>query len=126
MSTSPFSFMSPLSPLALGASGAGLLLISTSLAAAANDQAQEYIQARKIALKDPKVQAAYAKADEKLDDRIIGINPSFKPYVEKRRGKVTAKTSPATTVKQPVTENKTPAASADSADTHLVTKGETL
>lgn len=126
MSSSPSSFSSPLSRLALVASGAGLLLISTSLPAAASDQAQEYIQARKIALKDPKVQAAYAKADEKLDERIVEIDPSLKPYVEKRRAQSAPKAAPATTVKQPVVAKKVPAAPAENTTSHVVTKGETL
>jgi LysM repeat protein len=131
----PFSFLSTLAPLArlaLVASGAGLM-VSSSLAATTqknaaskNDQAQEYIQARKIALKDPGVQSAYSKADEKLDDRIMEIDPSLKPYVEKRRAKATtaalaASATPAPVVKQPV------AAKAVSSDgTHVVLKGETL
>src|SRR5271163_3207795 len=96
----PFALLSSFAPLArllVVASGAGLM-VTSSLAATSqkSDQAQEYIQARKIALKDPGVQAAYTKADEKLDDRIIEIDPSLKPYVEKRRAKAAKATNAAT------------------------------
>ena len=76
-----------------------------------SDLAEEYNQVRKIALKDPKVRAAFRRANEELDRRIVEIDPSLKPFVEQQRGKkkgaayskkVTAKT------------------------THVVTKGETL
>jgi nucleoid-associated protein YgaU len=75
-----------------------------------SDLAEEYNQVRKIALKDPKVRAAFRKANDELDRRIIEIDPSLKPFVEQQRGtkkvahskKVTAKT------------------------THVVAKGETL
>ena len=75
-----------------------------------SDLAEEYNQVRKIALKDPKVRAAFRKANDELDRRIIEIDPSLKPFVEQQRGirkvapskKVVAKT------------------------THVVAKGETL
>ena len=129
MSSRPLSFVSPLAPLArfvLVATGAGLM-VSTSLAATSSDQAQEYIQARKIALKDANVQAAFDRANEKLDDRIIEIDPSLKPYVEKRRSQAAAvrqpaKPVPASAAKQPVVAKK----NAGGAVTHVVAKGETL
>jgi nucleoid-associated protein YgaU len=75
-----------------------------------SDLAEEYNQVRKIALKDPKVRAAFRRANDELDRRIIEIDPSLKPFVEQQRGtrkvaraqKVIAKT------------------------THVVAKGETL
>ena len=57
-----------------------------SLLAATDQELQkEYEQARKIALKDPKVRAAYDRAEETLNDRVVSIDPTLKPYVEKRR-----------------------------------------
>ena len=129
MSIRPFLYLGPLAPLArfvLAAGGAGLLALA-SAAASTGGQAQDYVQARKLALKDPKVQAAFDKANEKLDDRIIEIDPSLKPYVEKRRSEAAAarepaKSTPATPVKQPLVAKK----SGGGTVTHVVTKGETL
>lgn len=74
------------------------------------DQTEEYNQVRKIALRDPKVQAAFRKANEELDKRIIAIDPSLKPFIEKQRGKGKKAAVSKTTV----------------ARTHVVAKGETL
>jgi nucleoid-associated protein YgaU len=74
-----------------------------------SDLADEYNQVRKIALKDPKVRAAFRKANDELDRRIIEIDPSLKSFVEQRRG----------------TKNQAPAKKLTKA-THVVTKGETL
>ena len=54
-------------------------------AAQGGDLAQEYDQVRKIALKDPKVRAAFDRANEKLNKRIIEIDPALKPFVEGQR-----------------------------------------
>jgi LysM repeat protein len=48
------------------------------------DLNQEYIQVRKIALKDPKVQDAFEKANERLNERILEIDPALKPLVDKQ------------------------------------------
>ena len=90
-------------------------MILAPAAASASDQSQEYAQARKIALKDPKVQAAFDKANEKLDERIVEIDPSLKPYVEKHRAKAQAAAHrqaapPPAAAKQPVAAKKPPAA----------------
>ena len=74
-----------------------------------SDLADEYSQVRKIALKDPKVRAAFRKANDELDRRIIEIDPSLKSFVEQQRG----------------TKNKASAKKLTKA-THVVTKGETL
>jgi LysM repeat protein len=113
--------MTPLARLALVASGAGIMA-STSLAA--SDQAQEYVQARKIALKDPKVQEAFERANERLDDRILEIEPSLKPYVEKHKAPaVSAKPAPAPVKTQPAVAKKSSGANDT---THVVVKGDTL
>ncbi len=75
-----------------------------------SDLAEEYNQVRKIALKDPKVRAAFRKANDELDRRIIEIDPSLKPFVEQQRGTRKAVQSKKLTTKA----------------THVVTKGETL
>jgi LysM repeat protein len=74
-----------------------------------SDLADEYNQVRKIALKDPKVRAAFRKANDELDRRIIEIDPSLKPFVEQQRG--TKSTAPSKKLTKA---------------THVVTKGETL
>lgn len=75
-----------------------------------SDLAEEYNQVRKIALKDPKVQAAFRRANDELDRRIIEIDPSLKPFVEQQRGTRKAAHSKKTTA----------------STTHVVAKGETL
>jgi hypothetical protein len=75
-----------------------------------SDLAAEYNQVRKIALKDPKVRAAFQRANDELDRRIIEIDPSLKPFVEQQRGTRKAAHSKKTTA----------------TTTHVVTKGETL
>ena len=75
-----------------------------------SDLAEEYNQVRKIALKDPKVQAAFRRANDELDRRIIEIDSSLKPFVEQQRGTRKAAHSKKTTA----------------STTHVVAKGETL
>ena len=60
-----------------------ILLALAGSALAATDLEQEYVQVRKIALKDPKVQAAFQKADERLNEKIIEIDPALKAIVER-------------------------------------------
>jgi len=90
------------------------LVLAISQAAASPAQsdakAQEYIQVRKIAMRDPKVRAAFDKARERLDRRIIEIDPSLKDYVERNKSG---------------SNGSVPAESAAST-THIVAKGETL
>jgi LysM repeat protein len=82
---------------------------------------QEYVQVRKIALKDPKVQEAFQKANERLNERIVEIDPALKPAVARHEG------LPATTASQETTlENRPAAAAAPEGHHHVVEKGETL
>jgi nucleoid-associated protein YgaU len=82
----------------------------TSITSARGDLADEYTQAKKIALKDPKVRAAFRKANDELDRRIIEIDPSLKPFVEQQRG----------------TRKATYSRKVSAKTTHVVAKGETL
>src|SRR3954463_5870939 len=50
-------------------------------AASADTQKQEYEQVRKIALRDPKVRAAYAEADRRLEAKILEIDPALASYL---------------------------------------------
>jgi len=75
------------------------------------DLTEEYNQVRKIALKDPKVRAAFKKANEELEKRIIEIDPSLKAFIEKQRA-----------AKKPAVDARKSAVKT----THVVAKGETL
>jgi LysM repeat protein len=91
--------------------GAGAIVGFTPMVTAkAGDLTEEYNQARKIALKDPKVRAAFKKANDELDKRIIEIDPSLKPLIEKQRG----------------TAKKAEPSNASAGKTHVVAQGETL
>ena len=103
---------------ALSLAAAALLIPSTTFAASAELQA-EYAQVRKIALKDPGVRAAYAKADAKLNAKMIEIDPSLKPLVEK--GGVAR----APVAKRPV-QKKPLQGAATASDSYVVAKGDTL
>lgn len=93
-----------------------------SLAATSGDAGleQEYVQVRKIALKDPHVQDAFRKANERLDERILQIDPSLKPIVDRHEDipepVKSAKLAPARPAPAP----------APGAREHIVIKGETL
>ena len=91
-------------------------LLPAALHAASAELQAEYAQVRKIALKDPGVRAAYAKADAKLNAKMIEIDPALKPLVEK--GGAAPAARPKT--KQPV--RKASAAPSQ----YVVAKGDTL
>ena len=89
--------------------GVGMVGFLPIPAAQGGDLAQEYNQVRSIALKDPKVRAAFDRANEKLNRRIIEIDPALKPFVESQSRKP-----------------KKPTKQAPHAVSHVVAKGETL
>ena len=63
-----------------------LLALPLSLSAAGSGtQEQEYQQVRKIALRDPKVRAAYDEADQRLEAKMAQIDPALKPYMKTRQ-----------------------------------------
>lgn len=96
-----------------------LALPLTLSAASAGSQEQEYQQVRKIALRDPKVRAAYEEADQRLEAKIVQIDPALKTYV-KTRPSGTVPAAPSKDVKPAPTKSKIPGT------THVVAKGETL
>ena len=106
------------SHIVLSLAAAALLIPSTTFAASAELQA-EYAQVRKIALKDPGVRAAYAKADAKLNAKMIEIDPSLKSVVEK--GGVAS----VPVAKRPV-QKKPLQGAATASDSYVVAKGDTL
>ena len=92
--------------------------LSASLHAATAEMQAEYSQVRKIAMKDPGVRAAYAKADAKLNAKIIEIDPSLRPLVEHPN----AAPAPATRRASP----KQPVRTASTSASYVVAKGDTL
>ena len=110
----PMKFFRSLVPLAAIAA----LFPSTMFAATAEMQS-EYAQVRKIAMKDPGVRAAYAKADAKLNAKIVDIDPSLKPLVE--AGGV----APAAAAKRPAAKKPLQGAPSTSSS-YVVAKGDTL
>ena len=99
---------------------AGILLLF-SLSVMASDLEQEYVQVRRIALKDPRVKEAFEKAGERLDEKIIEIDPALKPIVEREHAKAPL---PRPAVIEHHVSN-TPAPDVQGAE-HVITKGDTL
>jgi LysM repeat protein len=101
-------------PLGIAASPAGAL-------------DREYEQVRKIAMRDPKVRAAFEKANERLDAKIVEIDPSLKGYKAPEAtppAKAGAKTGVASPRKQPSAAR--PAAGTKSRNTHVIAAGDTF
>ena len=103
------------------------------------NQEQEYQQERTIALRDPKVRAAYEEADRKLEAKIIQIDPALADYVHHRGNApvqvakpVQAASTPKPAVAKPAVVTSKPAAKKAAPvvggfhATHTVAKGETL
>lgn len=91
----------------------------------AADVAQEYAEVRRLALKDPKVQAAFEKANERLIERMVEIDPSLKPYIDKLPAHGA---EPLGTTEEEKLERR-PAAlpvAAGAGEEHVTVKGETL
>lgn len=96
-------------------------------AASSGSMEQEYQQERTIALRDPKVRAAYEEADRKLEAKIIQIDPALADYVH-HRGAAPEKPAmaPKSAVAKPATPKKPAPAMGGFHTTHTVAKGETL
>ena len=74
---------------------------------------------RKIAMRDAKVSAAFAAAEQRLDEKVVQIDPALAAYVEaKRHAKPAVVVSRKTAAK--------PAGSLVRGVTHVVAPGETL
>jgi LysM repeat protein len=89
-------------------------------AAPADSRKQEYEQVRKIALRDPKVRAAYAEADRKLEAKILQIDPALASYV--RGGHAEG----AASALAPVKPKPRPVDPQVYRRSHVVVKGDTL
>ncbi len=55
---------------------------SAAPASSGSDMAREYEQVRTIALRDPKVQKAFEKANAQLEAKILEIDPALENYVK--------------------------------------------
>jgi LysM repeat protein len=89
-------------------------------AVTATSQEREYDQVRTIALRDPKVRAAYAEADRKLEEKILKIDPALASYVRRRS---TETSTPPSTKPAPNPANVPPRPFRRA---HTVVKGDTL
>lgn len=95
-----------------------IVCMASLTAAPVSDLAREYEQVRKIALKDTKVRAAFDRANQILDRRMIEIYPALKPYIEAQRAKIKRSEKAA---------GYSPLVSESAASgMHIVAKGETL
>jgi len=97
-----------------------LLALPFSLSAA--NLAQNYEEVRKVALRDPKVRAAYQAADRKLAERIVEIDPTLRGY---KPGQPAPKTK-APAPKPKPTAAKPALAPKVRGTKHKVAQGETL
>ena len=104
------------------------LLTSPLAASAASSQSQEqeYQQVRKIALRDPKVRAAYAEADQRLKAKILQIDPALKGYVQGRSDQPSGPLARNEVVPAPKRSPAKPAVAAAPRTTHVIAAGETL
>jgi LysM repeat protein len=111
-------------------------LLALPLSSFAADASRDYDAVRRIALRDRKVQDAFAKANQKLDDKIVEIDPAQAAYVKahpsgRTSGGVVANTKPSATKAVPAKPTKSAAknAAAPAAagrKTHVVKAGETF
>ncbi len=116
----------------------GILVFPRGIhAASPADMEREYQQVRKIALRDPRVQAAYQEADRKLEAKILQIDPALEPYLKGKHSAresapapkpatkpfATVKTVPAKPAPKPAPTKTLPA---PKGATHTVATGETL
>lgn len=124
-----------------------------SLKAAPNQSlADEYEQVRKIAQRDPKVREAYERADQRLEDKIVELDPALRGYSKHSRTPAapaaaaptpvapsthTAPPAPRPPAATPAPQRATPKApappkpaarktKASTGRTHVVAAGETL
>jgi LysM repeat protein len=95
--------------------------------------AEEYAQVHKIALRDARVREAFDRANERLDARIIELDPTLAPYVHAHPSgrevspapEVHAPSAPApASAKKPFVPKPTPPPAGN--QTHVVEAGETL
>ena len=87
----------------------------------------EYEQVRRIAMRDPRVRDAFEKANQRLESKIVEIDPSLKGHKTRHAApssKVPAKTDAAPHRKQPSVVKPAPRTTYQ--HTHVVAAGDTL
>jgi len=92
----------------------------------AASQEQEYQQVRQIALRDPKVRAAYEDADRRLQEKIVRIDPALANYAQHRSSAPLHETAHSAPAVAPATSHPRPVSAPASSKSHTVAKGETL
>lgn len=102
-----------------------LLIPHPLLAASSANWEAEYQQVRKIALRDPKVRAAYAEADRRLEAKIVQIDPALAAYVRTRDSQA-AEPKPPTKKAASAPAPKAVTSPTIYRRSHVVAKGETL
>jgi len=113
-------------------SALGILLLPHDLHAASSASTEkEYQQVRTIALRDPRVQAAYRDADRRLDEKILRIDPALESYVKARQAAREGTSAPKPEAKpftaaRPATKSAPTGSVATGKTTHVVATGETL
>ena len=102
-----------------------LLIPRPLLAASSASLEAEYQQVRKIALRDPKVRAAYVEAVRRLETKIVQIDPALATYVRTRDSQA-AELKPAAKKLAPSPAPKSTTSPTVYRRSHMVAKGETL
>lgn len=98
-------------------------LLTLAPLAASAAPASDYETVRRIAMRDPRVQEAFARANQKLDEKIVQIDPTLSSYV---RTHPSGRGAPATTAaSRPAAPAKKPSIP-PTGRAHVVKPGETL
>jgi LysM repeat protein len=90
---------------------------------------QEYDQVRRIALRDPKVRAAFESANQRLEAKIVEIDPALKGYAKGRTNVTSAISSTAAesaAPRKPFVKPSKSASSVNHSRTHVIASGDTL
>jgi LysM repeat protein len=111
--------MSSLASSALVLSLIALAPLSVSAAGSS-----DYETVRRIAQRDARVQDAFAKANQKLDEKIVQIDPTLTSYVRTHPSGRAASTTPAPA--KPTASAPKKSTAPATGQTHVVKSGETL
>ena len=105
-----------------------LLVPAAAFSAPSAKLDKEYDQVRAIALRDPKVKAAFEKADQRLEEKIVEIDPALKGYVKGHPNPAPVKNTTAqSSVKpKPFVPPSKPKAATAHPTTHIIATGDTL
>ena len=96
-----------------------ILIVPQMLLAARDSVEAEYQQVRKIAIRDAKVKAAFDTAEQRLDAKVVEIDPALMAYVEAKKHAKPASAA----VRKPAAK---PTVAAVHGVSHVVAAGETL